>query len=118
MAADSTSPAAVRDGILGHSWRQRLRQRLKATSSALSTGSPTSTTTSMTRSATAFWPPLSCRAADRESLVRAGHERIDTLVHDLVEHSSRVGAIVQSEVVGAAMSELRDFMFARCLPRP
>jgi dGTPase len=35
------------------------------------------------------------------------------LVHDLVEHSEAVGDIVQGEVVGAAMSELRAFMFER-----
>ena len=40
-----------------------------------------------------------------------GASRIDTLVHDLVEHSERAGAIVQGEEAAAAMSELRDFMF-------
>jgi dGTPase len=40
-----------------------------------------------------------------------GSQRIDTLVHDLVERSADAGAIVQSELVGAAMSDLRDFMF-------
>ncbi|MCL2419160.1 MAG: deoxyguanosinetriphosphate triphosphohydrolase [Conexibacteraceae bacterium] len=42
-----------------------------------------------------------------------GSQRIDTLVHDLVEESAREGAIVQSETVGEAMSDLRDFMFER-----
>jgi dGTPase len=42
-----------------------------------------------------------------------GSQRIDTLVHDLVEQSARAGAIVQSDPVGGAMSELRDFMFER-----
>jgi dGTPase len=41
----------------------------------------------------------------------AGSQRIDTLVHDLVERSAEAGAIVQSQPVGEAMSELRDFMF-------
>ena len=41
----------------------------------------------------------------------AGPTRIDTLVHDLVEHSDRSQDIVQGETVGAAMTELRDFMF-------
>jgi len=42
-----------------------------------------------------------------------GPERIDALVHDLVEHSERAGAIVQGPEAGPAMSELRDFMFDR-----
>ena len=40
-----------------------------------------------------------------------GPDRIDTLVHDLVEHSERAGDIVQGEEVGAAMLRLRTFMF-------
>jgi dGTPase len=42
-----------------------------------------------------------------------GSRRIDTLVHDLVEHSAAAGDIVQGESVGAAMGELRAFMFER-----
>jgi dGTPase len=42
-----------------------------------------------------------------------GSARIDTLVHDLVEHSARAGDIVQGEEVGGAMSRLRTFMFER-----
>jgi dGTPase len=41
----------------------------------------------------------------------SGSSRIDTLVHDLVEHSERAGDIVQGEVVGRAMLRLRTFMF-------
>jgi dGTPase len=41
----------------------------------------------------------------------AGSARIDALVHDLVEHSERAGDIVQGSEAGAAMSELRAFMF-------
>ena len=40
-----------------------------------------------------------------------GSARIDTLVHDLVEHSEAAGAIVQGEEAAAAMATLRDFMF-------
>ena len=40
-----------------------------------------------------------------------GSRRIDTLVHDLVEHSATAGRIVQGEEVGGAMSALRTFMF-------
>jgi dGTPase len=43
----------------------------------------------------------------------SGSERIDTLVHDLVEHSEAAGDIVQSERIGGAMLRLRSFMFER-----
>ncbi len=46
-------------------------------------------------------------------LGKTGEQRIDQLVHDLVEHSAVAGDIVQGETVGAAMSELRAFMFER-----
>jgi dGTPase len=42
-----------------------------------------------------------------------GSKRIDTLARDLVERSSEVGDIEQSEQVGAAMDRLRSFMFER-----
>jgi dGTPase len=42
-----------------------------------------------------------------------GSERIDALVHDLVETSAQRGDIVQSDEVGAAMLSLRSFMFDR-----
>src|SRR5205085_8543851 len=40
-----------------------------------------------------------------------GSERIDRLVHDLVETSEREGDIRQSDEVGEAMLSLRSFMF-------
>lgn len=40
-----------------------------------------------------------------------GAQRIDTLVHDLVEHSERAGDIVQGDECGEAMDALRTFMF-------
>jgi dGTPase len=46
-----------------------------------------------------------------EILGESGSQRIDTLVHDLVEHSALTGAVVQSSRVGEAMNGLRDFMF-------
>ncbi len=46
-----------------------------------------------------------------EILGDTGPRRIDTLVHDLVEHSEPADDIVQGEVVGEAMSKLRSFMF-------
>jgi dGTPase len=48
-----------------------------------------------------------------ETLGDTGQRRIDTLVHDLVEHSDLASDIVQGEVIGAAMKELRQFMFER-----
>jgi dGTPase len=43
----------------------------------------------------------------------SGSSRIDALVHDLVEHSERAGAIVQGPEAGPALSALREFMFDR-----
>jgi dGTPase len=48
-----------------------------------------------------------------EVLGDTGPMRIDTLVHDLVERSEAAGDIVQGEIVGGAMAELRGFMFNR-----
>jgi dGTPase len=51
-----------------------------------------------------------------------GSQRIDALVHDMVEHSARAGDIVQGPEAGPAMAELRKFMFEhvylerRCAP--
>ena len=42
-----------------------------------------------------------------------GTQRIDTLVHDLIESSDAAGDIVQGEEIGAAMLSLREFMFER-----
>ncbi len=46
-------------------------------------------------------------------LGNGGSERIDTLVHDMVEHSARAGDIVQGPRAGPAMDALREFMFER-----
>jgi len=46
-------------------------------------------------------------------LGRSGAERIDALVHDMVEHSARSGEVVQGPQAGPAMDALRDFMFER-----
>ena len=40
-----------------------------------------------------------------------GSQRIDALVHDMVEHSWAAGDIVQGPEAGPAMAELRKFMF-------
>ena len=47
------------------------------------------------------------------TLGTTGSERIDGLVHDLVESSARAGEIVQGAETAAAMSALREFMFDR-----
>ncbi len=46
------------------------------------------------------------------ALGTTGSIRIDRLVHDLVEHAAVAGDIVQGPEAGAAMDELRSFMFA------
>jgi dGTPase len=46
-------------------------------------------------------------------LGESGGQRIDTLVHDLIETSARAGDIAQSDEIGAAMLSLRAFMFER-----
>jgi dGTPase len=45
-----------------------------------------------------------------------GSERIDRLVHDLVDASSGRGIIAQTPEVGAALSELRSFLFQTVYP--
>ncbi len=44
-------------------------------------------------------------------LGKTGSQRIDKLVHDLVERSQAAGDIVQGEQAGDAMTALRTFMF-------
>ncbi len=46
-------------------------------------------------------------------LGQSGSQRIDALVHDMVEHSARAGEIVQGERAARAMGQLREFMFER-----
>jgi len=48
-----------------------------------------------------------------EILGDTGPQRIDTLVHDLVENSEQQSDIVQGETIGGAMTDLREFMFER-----
>ncbi len=48
-----------------------------------------------------------------EVLGSTGSQRIDALVHDMVEHSAPAGDIVQGPEAGRAMAELREFMFER-----
>jgi dGTPase len=102
---------AVRDGILAHSWRAESPRTLEG-------------------HIIRFVDRVAYINHDIDDAVRAGvldaaelpssaiailgdsgSQRIDALVHDLVEQSALAGVIVQSEPIGAAMSELRDFMF-------
>ncbi len=46
-----------------------------------------------------------------------GGDRIDVLVHDLVDTSYETGTVVQSPEVARAMSELRDFLFQTVYPQ-
>jgi dGTPase len=46
-------------------------------------------------------------------LGQTGSQRIDALVHDVVEQSEQAGEIAQSPEVGSAMLRLRTFMFER-----
>jgi len=50
-------------------------------------------------------------------LGRTGGDRIDLLVHDLVETSYETGTIVQSASVAQAMNQLRDFLFETVYPQ-
>ena len=51
--------------------------------------------------------------AEIDLLGATGSERIDRLVHDLVETSEGAGDIEQSPEIGGAMLSLRAFMFDR-----
>jgi dGTPase len=55
--------------------------------------------------------PASLPQAEVALLGDRGSQRIDTLVHDLVESSKDAGDIVQREDIGEAMLALRQFMF-------
>jgi len=46
-------------------------------------------------------------------LGETGSQRIDCLVHDIIEASAEAGEIIQSPRVGAAMLDLRSFMFEK-----
>ncbi|HEY1275391.1 MAG TPA: deoxyguanosinetriphosphate triphosphohydrolase [Thermoleophilaceae bacterium] len=57
-------------------------------------------------------------AAEVELLGSTGSDRIETLVVDLLDHSEEAGDIVQGDEVGAAMLNLRSFMFDRVYLAP
>jgi dGTPase len=103
--------APVRDGILGHSGRAPLPRTLEGRIVRL-----------LDRVAYInhdIDDALRAGVLDEADLPRepiavlgaTGAQRIDALVHDVVESSERASDIVQSPQAGAAMSALRDFMF-------
>jgi dGTPase len=57
--------------------------------------------------------PEDLPANEIELLGPTGSARIDTLVRDIVDHSTRTGDILQGDEVGGAMLRLRKFMFDR-----
>lgn len=50
-------------------------------------------------------------------LGRTGSERIDALVHDLVDTSAESNTVAQTEAVGKALADLRTFLFETVYPR-
>ena len=110
--------APVRDGILGHSGRAPLPRTLEGRIVRL-----------LDRVAYVnhdIDDALRAGVLDEAELPRepiavlggTGAQRIDALVHDVVEASERAGDVVQGEQAGAAMTALRDFMFERVYLAP
>ncbi|HEX7291354.1 MAG TPA: deoxyguanosinetriphosphate triphosphohydrolase [Conexibacter sp.] len=108
----------VRDGILGHSGRAPMPRTLEGRIVRL-----------LDRVAYVnhdIDDALRAGVLDEAALPRepiailgdTGAQRIDALVHDVVEASERAGDIVQSPEAGGAMSALRDFMFERVYLAP
>ena len=98
--------------------RRRSPRRTRAGSSASSTGSRTSTTTSTTRCGTGSCPKETCPHDEIELLGATGSERIDTLVHDLVEASEAAGEH-RPERGGRGGDALAALVHVRArLPRP
>jgi len=103
----------VRDGILGHSGRAREPSTLEGKIVRLMdrVAYINHDIDDALRAGVIHVGDLPAHAI--EVLGDSGPRRIDTLVHDLVEHSEPAQDIVQGVVVGAAMNELRSFMFDR-----
>ncbi len=103
--------SAVRDGILAHSWRAQAPTTMEGQIiryvdriAYINHDIDDAVRGGVLDAATL---PESAIAILGES----GSQRIDALVHDLVEQSAVAGRVVQSEPVGEAMANLRDFMF-------
>jgi dGTPase len=105
--------APVRDGILGHSGRAPLPAtlegrivRLLDRVAYINHDIDDAVRAGVLDEADLPAEPLAVLGA-------TGSQRIDALVHDVVEASARAGDVVQGEEAGAAMAALRDFMFER-----
>src|SRR5262249_2177984 len=104
--------APVRDGILGHSGRAPLPRtlegrivRLLDRVAYINHDIDDAVRAGVLDQADLPREPIAALGA-------TGAQRIDALVHDVVEQSEQAGDIVQSPAAGAAMKELRDYMFA------
>jgi dGTPase len=104
---------AVRDGIVGHSGRAEEPSTLEGRIVRLVDRVAYINHDIDDALRAGVIAPGDLPAGPIEVLGDTGPRRIDALVHDLVEHSDRAGDIVQGEEAGAAMSELRTFMFDR-----
>jgi dGTPase len=104
---------AVRDGILGHSGRSAQPRTLEGRIVRLVDRVAYINHDIDDAVRAGVLSPGDLPASALAILGETGERRIDTLVHDLVEHSEAAGDIVQGEVIGGAMAQLRSFMFER-----
>jgi dGTPase len=103
----------VRDGILSHSWRAEAPETLEGHIVRFA-DRVTYINHDIDDALRAGVISAGELPADAiAELGATGTHRIDRLVHDLVEHSDAAGEIVQGSEAGAAMGDLRDFMFER-----
>ncbi|MGI8428938.1 MAG: deoxyguanosinetriphosphate triphosphohydrolase [Solirubrobacteraceae bacterium] len=109
---------AVRDGILGHSGRAREPSTLEGGIVRLVDRIAYVNHDIDDALRAEVIVPGDLPAGPIAILGDSGPRRIDALVHDLVEHSDVAGNIVQGELVGGAMTDLRAFMFERVYLRP
>jgi len=108
----------VRDGIVGHSGRAREPSTLEGKIVRLVDRIAYINHDIDDAVRAGVIAPADLPAQPIEVLGDTGPRRIDTLVHDLVEHSERAGDIAQGEEIGGAMSDLRTYMFDRVYLRP
>ncbi len=110
--------SAVRDGILGHSGRAREPATLEGRLVRLVDRIAYINHDIDDAVRAGVIAPGDLPGGPIAILGQSGSQRIDALVHDLVEHSEAASEIVQGQVIGAAMAELRSFMFERVYLRP
>ncbi len=103
----------VRDGILSHSWRAEAPETLEGHIIRFADRVTyiNHDIDDALRAGVISAPELPSGAI--AVLGDSGPQRIDALVHDLVEHSEAGDQIVQGSEAGAAMADLREFMFDR-----